>query len=63
MRGMNRRELFMGLGSLWAVLLARRARGAAAGSIPPAPVARVDVVKDSYFGETLADPYRWMEND
>jgi prolyl oligopeptidase len=63
MRGMNRRELFMGLGSLWAALLARRARGAAARAIPPAPVARVDVVKDSYFGETLADPYRWMEND
>ena len=32
-------------------------------SVPPAPVARVDVVKDTYFGETLSDPYRWMEND
>ncbi len=30
---------------------------------PPAPVARVAVVKDTYFGETLSDPYRWMEND
>jgi prolyl oligopeptidase len=30
---------------------------------PPAPVARIDVVNDTYFGETLADPYRWMEND
>ena len=63
MRGMNRRELFMGLGSLCAALLARHARAAAAGGIPPAPVARVDVVKDTYFGETLGDPYRWMEND
>ena len=36
MRGMNRRELFMGLGSLCAVLLARHARAAAAGGIPPA---------------------------
>jgi len=26
-------------------------------------VARVAVVKDTYFGETLGDPYRWMEND
>ena len=26
-------------------------------------MARVDVVKDTYFGETLSDPYRWMEND
>ncbi len=30
--------------------------------LPPAPVARIDVVKDTYFGETLSDPYRWMEN-
>ena len=29
---------------------------------PPAPVARIEVVKDTYFGETLSDPYRWMEN-
>ena len=33
-----------------------------AGPPPPAPVARVAVVKDTYFGETLNDPYRWMEN-
>ncbi len=31
--------------------------------VPAAPVARVEVVKDTYFGETLSDPYRWMEND
>ena len=36
---------------------------AAADAIPPAPVARVAVVQDTYFGETLSDPYRWMEND
>ena len=32
-------------------------------NIPKAPVARVQVVRDQYFGETLSDPYRWMEND
>lgn len=32
-------------------------------TVPPAPVARVAIVEDTYFGETLSDPYRWMEND
>jgi prolyl oligopeptidase len=63
MRGLNRRDLFMGLGSLYAGLISRRAAAALSTKIPPAPVARVAVVKDSYFGETLSDPYRWMEND
>jgi prolyl oligopeptidase len=40
--------------SLWAA--------AAKDTVPAAPVARVDVVHDAYFGETLSDPYRWMEN-
>ena len=33
-----------------------------AADIPPAPVARVEPVSDTYFGETLIDRYRWMEN-
>src|SRR3984893_10186772 len=40
--------------SLWAA--------AAKNTVPAAPVARIDVVHDTYFGETLSDPYRWMEN-
>ena len=62
MSGFNRRDLFIGTGSLVASVMTR---GALAGAdpIPPAPVARVAVVKDTYFGETLSDPYRWMEND
>jgi prolyl oligopeptidase len=63
MRGMNRRQLFLSLGGLGAAWLARRAAATRSGTIPPAPVARVEVVKDTYFGETLSDPYRWMEND
>jgi len=58
----NRRELFLGTGGLLASFIAERSVGAADG-IPGAPVARVAVVKDTYFGETLSDPYRWMEND
>jgi prolyl oligopeptidase len=53
----------MSAGGVFAGLLARRAAAAARARIPPAPVARVEVVKDTYFGETLSDPYRWMEND
>jgi prolyl oligopeptidase len=34
-----------------------------AGDIPPAPIARVAPVTDTYFGETITDRYRWMEND
>jgi prolyl oligopeptidase len=62
MAGISRRDLFLGTGGLLASLLARRSMSAA-HAIPPAPVARVAVVKDTYFGETLSDPYRWMEND
>jgi prolyl oligopeptidase len=29
---------------------------------PAAPVARVEPVNDTYFGETITDNYRWMEN-
>jgi prolyl oligopeptidase len=32
-------------------------------AIPPAPVAKVQPVTDTYFGEAIVDRYRWMEND
>ena len=43
--------------SLWAA-----AAKDAKDTVPAAPVARIEVVRDTYFGETLSDPYRWMEN-
>jgi len=75
MTNINRRELLAGAaGAAVGAVLARRSQAAApaaavsvaasaGAAIPAAPVARVAVVNDTYFGETLGDPYRWMEND
>jgi prolyl oligopeptidase len=66
---LDRRQFLAGsAGALSMTLLPRIASAAkqpvtADGHVPPAPVARVEVVRDTYFGETLSDPYRWMEND
>ncbi|NYE59129.1 prolyl oligopeptidase [Duganella sp. 1224] len=46
-----------------ALALAFASSAAFAADIPPAPVARVAPVTDTYFGETISDRYRWMEND
>src|SRR5580658_3095558 len=35
---------------------------AAKNPIPPAPGARIEGAKDTCRGETVSDPYRWMEN-
>jgi len=50
-------------GLMAAANAAGTATAATSAGIPKAPVARIDVVRDTYFGETLSDPYRWMEND
>lgn len=59
---LDRRQLLAGGGGALALALFRTTAMAAV-VVPPAPVARVEVVTDTYFGETLRDPYRWMEND
>ncbi len=62
--GFDRREFLAGgAGALSMSLLPKALRANLPAAVPPAPVARVDVVHDTYFGETLSDPYRWMEND
>jgi prolyl oligopeptidase len=60
----DRRQMLLGsAGALVVSFVPRGLRAAAATvAVPPAPVARIDVVRDTYFGETLSDPYRWMEN-
>jgi prolyl oligopeptidase len=60
----DRRQFLAGsAGALSMTLLPKAVWATTGAAVPPAPVARVDVVRDTYFGETLADPYRWMEND
>ena len=74
--GFDRRQFLAGSTGTLAITLLAAQRRAAAGpavppgpsihsgsAIPPAPVARINIVHDTYFGETLSDPYRWMEND
>ena len=62
--GFDRRQFIAGSVSAFSMtLLQRRLRASTGAAVPPAPVARIDVVHDTYFGETLSDPYRWMEND
>jgi prolyl oligopeptidase len=62
--GFDRRQFLGGsAGALSMTLLPRSLLATAGPAVPPAPVARIDIVRDSYFGETLSDPYRWMEND
>ncbi|MBL7755023.1 MAG: hypothetical protein JNM44_11150, partial [Chitinophagaceae bacterium] len=29
----------------------------------PYPFAKKDEIKDNYFGQEIADPYRWLEDD
>jgi prolyl oligopeptidase len=62
--GFDRRQFLVGSAGAFSTTLLPRSLLATAGPIvPPAPVARIDIVRDTYFGETLSDPYRWMEND
>lgn len=64
--GFDRRQFLTGsTGVLSMTLLPKAVFATAVPSVSAAapPVARIDVVRDTYFGETLSDPYRWMEND
>lgn len=59
----DRRQWLRVVGAaLGASVLPQAAPAAALPGLHP-PLAKVNTVKDSYFGEVLSDPYRWMEND
>lgn len=62
---LDRRQWLSGLGAALAAACAPALASSKqkAKAAMTQPVARVKVVTDTYFGETLSDPYRWMEND
>lgn len=59
----TRRQLLGSAGVLSALCLVPAAASAGAFRVPPPPPAKLTPVRNTYFGETLVDPYRWMEND
>jgi prolyl oligopeptidase len=62
--GFDRRHFITGsAGAFSLTLMPRLLRAAGGSAVPAPPAARIDVVHDTYFGESLSDPYRWMEND
>ena len=58
----SRRSVLAGLGAV-SLATAVRARLAWAAEPPGPPVARIEPVAEALWGETIVDPYRWMEDD
>jgi prolyl oligopeptidase len=44
-------------------LLALLSTTLAAGTLSPSPATRIDDTVTDYFGQKVADPYRWLENE
>lgn len=57
---LNRRRFLLG-SALAAAVVATGGRVRAAG-VAVGPSARVEPVSEAFFGQTVTDPYRWMEN-
>jgi hypothetical protein len=58
----SRRSILAGLGAVSLAAAVRTRLAWAAGSSGP-PVARIEPVTETLWGETVVDPYRWMEDD
>src|SRR5215831_19332117 len=60
---LDRREYLTTVGAVAVSTALSGVTAQASARIAKPPVARVEPVNDTLFGETLTDPYRWMEND
>lgn len=58
----TRRRFLAASGSAAALSWLPRTAGAAADAPAGPPVARVEPVTETFFGQAVTDPYRWMEN-
>src|SRR5688500_16559847 len=58
----TRRRFLAASGSAAALSWLPRAAVAAPDTPAGLPVARVEPVTESFFGQSVTDPYRWMEN-
>jgi prolyl oligopeptidase len=58
----SRRSVLAGIGAV-SLATAIRSRLAWAAEAFGPPVARIEPITETLWGETIVDPYRWMEND
>ncbi len=58
----NRRTLLASAAAAAAVAQAKAFAQTSTPAWPPGPGARVEPVAETFFGQTVTDPYRWMEN-
>ena len=49
------------LAPIWPLSVLAQVAGARQ-AVPRQPVARIEPVSETFFGQTVVDPYRWMEN-
>ena len=61
MKTIDRRTLMVSAGSAAVLMTLPRLAFSAATKGPP--VARVEPVTEIFFGKSVTDPYRWMENE
>jgi prolyl oligopeptidase len=58
----TRRSTLVTLASLPVTAVAKASKATSVSASVRPPVARIEPVSETFFGQTVTDPYRWMEN-